>query len=123
MGKSDIENLANENNNDDAYNDARTSEDRFVYKFIQSHLNDFSPEAKAVLDKGSDLVRQSFKYRFLFDQDHPEYCINAFDAGWYQIKAMLKQYMPGELKEFKELYKKLSEKLLPQVYSLGFLRK
>lgn len=123
IGKYDIENLANENNNDDAYNDARMSEDRFVYKFIQSHLNEFSPEAEAVLDKATELVKKSFKYRFLFDQDHPEYNINAFDAGWYQIKAMLKQYMPDELREFKSLYKNLSDKLLPQVYNLGFLRK
>ena len=123
MGKTDIENLANENNNDDAYNDARMSEDRFVYKFIQSHLNEFSSEAKAVLDMATELVKKSFKYRFMFDQDHPEYCINAFDAGWYQIKAMLKQYMPDELKEFKSLYKNLSDKLLLQVYELGFLKK
>ena len=41
----------------------------------------------------------------------------------YQIKAILKKYMKDELKEFKELYKKLAEKMLPMVYELGFLRK
>lgn len=123
MSKSDIENLANDNNNDDAYNDARMSEDRFVYKFIQSHLNEFSPEAKVVLDKATELVRKSFKYRFLFDQDHPEFQVNTWDAGFYQLKQIWKTYMKAEFDEFKSLYKKLSEKLLPQVYNLGFLRK
>ena len=123
MSKSDIENLANENNNDDAYNDARMSEDRFVYKFIQSHLNEFSPEAKAVLDKGSELVRKSFKYRFLFDQDHPEFQVNNWDCGFYQLKQIWKEYLKDDFNEFKELYKKFSEKLLPQVYELGFLKK
>ena len=123
MSKSDIENLANENNNDDAYNDARMSEDRFVYKFIQSHLNEFSTEAKAVLDKGSELVRKSFKYRFLFDQDHPEFQVNNWDCGFYQLKQIWKEYLKDDFNEFKELYKKFSEKLLPQVYELGFLKK
>ena len=123
MGKSDIENLANENNNDDAYNDARMSEDRFVYKFIQSHLNEFSPEAKAVLDKATELVKKSFRYRFLFDQDHPEFQVNNWDCGFYQLKQIWKEYLKDDFNEFKELYKKFSEKLLPQVYELGFLKK
>ena len=123
MSKADIENLANENNNDDAYNDARMSEDRFVYKFIQSHLNEFSPEAKAVLDKGSELVRKSFKYRFMFDQDHPEFQVNNWDCGFYQLKQIWKEYLKDDFNEFKELYKAFSQKMLPQVYELGFLKK
>lgn len=43
--------------------------------------------------------------------------------GWYQVKAILKEYMPNELKEFRELYKKLADKMRPMVYELGFLRK
>lgn len=31
--------------------------------------------------------------------------------------------MKDDLEEFKALYKKLSEKMLPMVYELGFLRK
>ena len=123
MSKSDIENLANENNNDDAYNDARMSEDRFVYKFIQSHLNEFSPEAKAVLDKATELVKKSFKYRFLFDQDHPEFQVNNWDCGFYQLKQIWKEYLKDDFNEFKELYKALSHKMLPLVYELGFLKK
>ena len=123
MSRNEIMNLANENNNDDAYNDARMSEDRFVYKFIQSHLNEFSPEAKAVLDKGSELVRKSFKYRFLFDQDHPEYQVNNWDCGFYQLKQIWKEYLKDDFNEFKELYKAFSQKMLPQVYELGFLKK
>ena len=123
MSRNEIMSLANEHNLDDIYNDASTENDRFMYLWLKENYNGISPEAKAVLDKAAELVRKSFKYRFLFYQEHPEYCINAFDAGWYQIKAMLKQYMPDELKKFKSLYKKLSDKLLPQVYNLGFLRK
>ena len=41
----------------------------------------------------------------------------------YQIKAILKEYMPNELKEFNNMYKDFAEQLKPMVYELGFLKK
>jgi hypothetical protein len=35
----------------------------------------------------------------------------------------LKEYMPEELKNFRELAKKLADRMRPAVYELGFLRK
>lgn len=122
MPKSEIEDLANENGLDELYNDARTSDERFMYKKLQETR--LSPEAQAVLNKASELVRKSFKYRRLFDAEKPEYQLTkAWDAGWYQVKAVLKEYMPDELKEFRALYKALGDKMRPLVYELGFLRK
>lgn len=122
MPKSEIEDLANENGLDGLYNDAHTSDERFMYKKLKE--TSLSPEAKAVLDKASELVRKSFKYRKLFDAERPEYQLTkAWDAGWYQVKAILKEYMPDELKEFRALYKALGDKMRPLVYELGFLRK
>ena len=120
MSKSEIESLANKYNNDDCYNDAHTSSERFVYNKLQTIT--LSPEAQAVLDKASDIVRNTFKYRELFNQEHPEYQINNWDCGWYQIKALCKEYMPEELNKFKEVYKKLADKMRPMVYELGFLK-
>lgn len=40
----------------------------------------------------------------------------------YQIKALAKEYMPDLLKEFKEVYKALADKMRPMVYELGFLK-
>ena len=40
----------------------------------------------------------------------------------YQIKALCKEYMPELLKEFKEVYKVLADKMRPMVYELGFLK-
>ena len=122
MSKSEIEELANEYNLDTIYNDARTSDERFVYNKLQGLS--LSPEAKAVLEKASELVRKSFKYREMFSEEHPEYQLDkCWDAGWYQIKALLKEYMKDELKEFQTLYKTLADKMKPQVYELGFLKK
>lgn len=123
MSKDEIENLANDNENDECYEDVKNNgEDRFVYKFIEEHKDEFSKEAIEVLEKAKELVRRSFKYRKFFNDDNPDYQIQNWDCGWYQIKAVLKQYMPNELKEFRELYKNFAEKMKPMVYELGFLR-
>lgn len=120
MSKSKIESLANEYNNDECYNDAHTSPERFVYKKLQEIT--LSSEAQAVLDKASDIVRKTFKYRELFNEDHPEVQINNWDCGWYQIKALAKEYAKDDLEEFKKLYKALADKMRPMVYELGFLK-
>ena len=122
MSRYEMIQLANDNNNDFCYSDARTSEDRYVYKYIKEHNGEFSDEAQSVLDKACDLVRKSFKYRALFDEEHLEYQINNWDCGWYQIKALVKEYLPDDYKAFQELYKKLADKMRPMVYELGFLK-
>ena len=122
MSKQEMLDLAEKYNNDYTYEDALNSEERFVYLKLQEIKDDLSPEAKAVLDKVTDLVKSSFKYREMFNESHPEYQINNWDAGWYQIKALLKEFMPDDLKEFRVLYKQLADKMRQQVYELGFLK-
>ena len=121
LSKEEMLELSNVNGNDWCYNDARTSEERYVYKLLQSI--ELSNEAQAVLDKASEILRKTFKFRTMFNEDKPEYQINNWDCGWYQIKALAKEYCKEDLEQFKELYKKLSDKMRPQVYELGFLRK
>lgn len=122
MSKSDIEELANEYNLDDVYNDARTSNERFVYEKLKTIT--LSPEAQAVLDKAIELTKKSFKYREMWDSEHPEYQLTkVWDAGYYQLKGIWEEYMKDDFEDFKKLYKALSDKMRPQVYELGFLRK
>lgn len=120
MGKDEIETLANENGNDECYADAHTSTDRYVYNLLNGIK--LSAEAQAVLDKARELTIKSFPYRSLFNEEHPEYQVNNWDCGWYQIKAICKEYLSEDLKEFGELYKKLADKMRPMVYELGFLK-
>lgn len=114
--------LANNNRYDEMYQDAQGVDDRFVCKWLNEHKAEISPEAQAVLDYATTLVEQSMKYRNVFNEDNENYQIMNFDCGWYQIKGMLKEYMPNELKQFNDLYKKLAEKMRPLVYEVGFLR-
>lgn len=122
MSKSEIMELANENNQDFTYEDARTADERYVYAYVRDHRDDFSPEAIKVLEKAEELVRKSFKYRELFDDDHKEYQILNWDAGFYQLKALWKEYLKDDFEDFKNLYKVLADKMRPMVYELGFLK-
>lgn len=120
LSNKEIENLSNTNGFTQTYNDARTSKERYVYNKLQTIT--LSNEAQAVLDKASDIVRNTFKYRELFNQEHPEYQIMNWDCGWYQIKALAKEYAKSDYEEFVKLFKELENKMRPMVYTLGFLK-
>lgn len=120
LSNKEIENLSNTNGFTQTYNDARTSKERYVYNKLQTIT--LSPEAQSVLDKASDIVRNTFKYRELFNQEHPEYQIMNWDCGWYQIKALAKEYAKSDYEEFVKLFKELENKMRPMVYTLGFLK-
>ena len=120
MSKDEILQLASELQLDECYNDARTAKDRFVYQKLQTLT--LSPEAQAVLDKANEIVRSTFKFRELFNGSNPEYQIMNWDCGWYQVKALAKEYGKNQLDEFNTLYKALADKMRPMVYTLGFLK-
>lgn len=122
LSVSDIKILADENENDEVYEDIKAfGDERFIYKKL-NELN-LSKESQDVLDKAIKLTKDSFKYRVIFNEENPEYQVNTWDAGWYQIRILLKKFMTDDYNEFLELYKKLEEKMRPLVYELGFLRK
>ena len=121
MSRDQILQLANETGNMDCYSDAKTDKERYVYtRLCQAEL---SKEAKDVLRKADLIVKETFPYRRVFDDEHPEYQINNWDCGWYQIKALAAQYAKKDLEDFRELYIVLSKKMLPKVYDFGFLLK
>lgn len=118
--------LAEQHYFDELYQDARFDTDRFVYQLLygeQRVYDQLSTDARAVLDMASDLVRKSFPMRKLLHQSHPEWHLQAWDAGWYQVKLILKEYYKDDLKEFSTAYKAFEERMRPLVYELGFLRK
>lgn len=123
MSVNDIKVLANhaKDGSDDVWQDIKAfGEERFVYNKLQEIT--LSEDAKAVLDLATKLVKDSFKYRKDFHSAHPEYQVNTWDAGWYQIKAIVKEYLPEELKKFNELYKRFEDRMRKGVYKFGFLK-
>lgn len=103
MSKDEILQLASDHQLDECYNDARTAKDRFVYQKLQTIT--LSPEAQAVLNKADEIVRSTFPFRELFNGSNPEYQIMNWDCGWYQIKALAKEYGKNRMDEFNTLYK------------------
>lgn len=106
------------------------SPERFESDFMVQYIADkqFSAEAQAVLDEGRKL------WIAYFEQDinhslREKYKLNRADVGWYQIRKTLQEINDqGDTTEisfraFEQTYKNLSDKLLPQVYELGFLKK
>ena len=113
---------AEDNYNIELYNDCITDEkEAFLYKVL---LNiKLSEEASDVLVYAREALKLSFKYRNDFNKDEECYQINNWDAGWYQIKEMLKRYDKSILDEFNKKFKRLEEKMRPMIYELGFLKK
>jgi len=120
MSKDEIAYLSNEVNLTATFNEAKASLNRYVYTKLQSIV--LSPEAQAVLDKANEIVRNTFRYRELFNIEHPEYQILNWDCGWYQIKALAKEYAKTDFDDFDKTFKKLENKMRPMVYTIGFLK-
>ncbi|MFC3050602.1 hypothetical protein [Kordiimonas pumila] len=103
--------------------------DRFESDFMAQYLVDkkLSFEALAVLDAGRDLWQEYFSKTDVHSV-RDELKLNRPDVGWYQVRNALKKrnesgdYVTIDFSLFENAYKTLSQKLRPQVYSLGFLR-
>jgi hypothetical protein len=124
MSKDRMKELTDENGYDNLYNDARTSSDRHVYNLLfgEERIYDkLSDDAKAVLDKATELVEQSLQMRQVMADDHNH--LDSWDAGYAQLKLVWKEYFEEDFKEFRQLYKNLEGRMSPLVYELGFLMK
>lgn len=101
------------------YNDLRGDGDRFVAKKIMER--NFSSEAQAVLNSANKVWRQTLKSRSAMFDDYPEFYLNAWDAGWYQIKRINELFPASGYDEFKRKFEILKNKIANNVYELGML--
>jgi len=124
ISKNEMMELANEFNYGDLYNDARTDSDRYVYKLLfgEERIYDkLSSDAKLILNKATDIVRKSMVIReeFTNNENH----LYSWDSGYAQLKPIWKECFPEDFKEFRDLFKKMEDRMRPLVYELGFLLK
>lgn len=95
---------------DELYQDAKFSEERFVYSKLfgkNQLINMLSPLARKVLNMATDLVKKSIKTRQFLSEEHPEYHLNSWDAGYAQLKLVWKEYHSEDFKQFRNKYKEL----------------
>jgi hypothetical protein len=124
MSADRMKELSDENGYDELYNDARTASDRHVYKLLfgeEGIYDKLSDDAKAVLDKATELVGKSMELRQVMAND--ENHLNSWDAGYAQLKLVWKEYFQEDFTEFRRLYKVMEDRMRPLVYELGFLMK
>ena len=79
-----------------------------------------SKEAERVLKYADIFLEMSMKDRAAYSTANPDYHLDSWDAGYYQLKYLWRESRHYE--KFRELFKALEESLIPRVYSLGFLR-
>lgn len=103
--------------------------DRFESDFMVQYMSDkiFSAEANAVLQEGKKLWQAYFEQTDVRSV-RDEFKLNRPDVGWYQIRKAIQarnasgDFAPVSFKPFENTYKRLTEKLKPMVYELGFLK-
>ena len=94
---------------------ATANEDRFLAKWLAGKA--LSPEACAVLDAARQLYRDF--YANITHTPWMDWKIETWDVGYYQIRNAMKDLRdPAPLRE---KHDDLRAKLLPQIYSPGFL--
>ena len=106
-------------NGDIAAQMAAANEDRFLAKWLTAR--DHSSESCAVMLAARNLYRAF--YAEMMTTRWMQFKIETWDVGIYQVRSALKDVglAPDELAALKSAHDALRTKLLPQVYSLGFL--
>jgi len=130
LHRSDMMDLANDCHFDDLYQDAKTNNpnnnQRFVHNILfqgDSPLTDrLSPDALEILEIGTELLKKSMAFRKEMAETNPEFHLQAWDAGWAQVKRVVEPYFKDEFKAFRKKYNEFDERMSGQVYALEFLR-
>jgi len=121
MSNADMLDLANENNFVEMYQDCKQfNEDRYVYNLLQT--TPLSDDATNVLNMAVALIKKSFKMRVTYHDEHPEYHLASWDAGWAQMKPMFKEFFKEDYTAFVKEYKRFEDRMREGVYKFGFLK-
>ncbi|MCZ3527499.1 hypothetical protein L2821_09875 [Lactobacillus gasseri] len=117
-----VRELTNEYNQMQLYNDTRGDTNRYVAKMVNQTT--FSPEAKAVLDIVNKIWLQTLSCRQSAILANETLSLEAWDAGWFQLKQLVKLFPDKNqilMLEFKEKFEILKKKIEDEVYDLNML--
>ena len=83
----------------------------------------FSEKALKVLELADELLKDSMEHREEFHYSNDDKNLQAWDAGYYQLKFLWKEKHKILYAKFQKAYKDLEEQMKPMVHKLGFLKK
>lgn len=121
LSKDEVSEAADEQNLPTVYQDTRGDTDRFVSKKIQDVKDHLSSEALSVLNTATQVWYDTLPYREVMNADEPLLYLNAWDAGWYQVKKLNDKYPSPHYRAFQDAFKQLKSKTATATYDLGML--
>lgn len=95
------------------------NKERFVYEKIKQ--TKLSTLAQNLYDEAVKLLEKSFEYRYIAIQEHPEWHVNRWDAGFYQVYKLVDYYKIDDMSNFKRHFQSLEEKIRNSVYKFKML--
>jgi hypothetical protein len=120
MSNGEMRELANQARFIELYQDSKQFEgERHIHSLLP--CLEISPDAEAVLEAARELVRKSMPLRKEFHKEYPKYHLNAWDAGWVQIKPLLKKFYQKEFEDFTAAFRVFEDRMRLGVYQFGFL--
>ena len=124
MSREQMMELAQKNEMNDMYYDARGDDERFVYRYLKN--KQLSEEARELLDAGKRFVEVCFPKRFIANDNNPEYCLMTWDAGYYQNYKIYRMFEKDEkiaaaYQVLDSARTKLETKIRKRVYADGIL--
>lgn len=124
MSNESIQKLANNSNNNEAYNDSISNAgERFVYEYLKENKQFLTEQAKELIILAKNIIEKTFPFRNDFDLDNNEdKFLNTWDASWTQIRLLAKAYDESSLIAFNKKFKEFEFNLLEIAEDLKFLK-
>ena len=121
MSNAEMRALADKSGFQEMYEDSKHfPDDIYVYKLLQS--TKLSEDASIVLEAARELIRLSMSLRETYHDENPKQHLQAWSAGWAQLKPLLKEHFKPQYDAFVVLYKKFEDRMREGVYKFGFLK-
>lgn len=121
----EMRDLADHYSQNEVYDDTRGDSDRYIAKLLKNKV--LSNEAQDVLDAANNILKITMPDRQAAIISNYSLSLNAWDAGWFQIKQLVKMFPTNEnqqlMDEFKNKFAVLKSKIENEVYAMNMLIK
>lgn len=99
-------------------------EDRYMVNKLEKALETglVHPLGIELLDLYGELFVKTLKLRQEFNSRYPEYQVENWDAGFYQIKWLIKDNSLEDFRQFQKLYKDYEENIRYLIHDCGYLK-
>ena len=123
MSPEEIRELADEFNNDEIFNDSIShSSIPYVTRFLEENKNYLDDNDKELLVLARQVVKDSFKFRNIVNDDEPDLSVNTWDASWNQVTSISKKFNLDTLETFNLFFRDYCNDIEQLVYKNNILR-